>query len=81
MKRIFVSLMIAIAVFFGVLVTVNYAAPGDETDPVVTKSYLDNVFTEKINATYFLLYATLFITDITVIKMHNVNRMEISLHF
>ncbi len=48
MKRIFVSLMIAIAVFFGVLVTVNYAAPGDETDPVVTKSYLDNVFTEKI---------------------------------
>lgn len=48
MKRIFVSLMIAIAVFFGVLVTVNYAAPGDETDPVITKSYLDNVFTEKI---------------------------------
>ncbi|MBQ7075926.1 MAG: hypothetical protein IJM94_03895 [Clostridia bacterium] len=48
MKRIFVSLMIAIAVFFGVLVTVNYAAPGDESDPVITKSYLDNVFTEKI---------------------------------
>lgn len=48
MKRIFISLMVAIAVFFGVLVTVNYAAPGDETDPVVTQSYLDNVFTGKI---------------------------------
>lgn len=48
MKRVLISLMIAIAVFFGLLVTVNYAAPGDENDPVVTKSYLDGVFLDKV---------------------------------
>ena len=48
MKRVLISLMIAIAVFFGLLVTINYAAPGDENDPVVTKSYLDGVFLDKV---------------------------------
>ena len=48
MKRVLISLMIAIAVFFGLLVTINYAAPGDEDDPVVTKSYLDGVFLDKV---------------------------------
>lgn len=48
MKRVLISLMIAIALFLGVLVTVNYAAPGDESDPVVTQSYLNGTFLEKV---------------------------------
>ncbi len=48
MKRVLISLMVATALFLGVLVTVNYAAPGDESDPVVTQSYLNGTFLDKV---------------------------------
>ena len=48
MKRVIIALLVVVAVFFGLMVMVNYASPGDESDPVVTKSYLDTVFFDKV---------------------------------
>lgn len=48
MKKVMVCLIIAVAVFLGLTVMVNYATPGDESDPIVTKSYLETVFIDKV---------------------------------
>ncbi len=48
MKKVMLCLLITVAVFLGLTVMVNYAAPGDESDPIVTKSYLETVFWDKV---------------------------------